>query len=180
MSHHRVIRRFLVALLAAAAVAAGGLAQPTTRAWAGALVLKGCSAYGDPGQGFAGSSTGNLSYTNACPQGRSLQVNAINNAVWGGTGSWETTSPPAVTITHALTPVNDVLVDPNNDGYIFDFVWDGGGQAISPQGNCCGGMDYGSGINRPLPPGHHFVKDGKVTDGREHFEDLYAWDEFWS
>src|SRR3954454_21433793 len=23
-------------------------------------------------------------------------------------------------------------------------------------------------------------KDGKVTDGREHFEDLYAWDEFWS
>jgi ketosteroid isomerase-like protein len=24
------------------------------------------------------------------------------------------------------------------------------------------------------------LKDGKVTDGREHFEDLYAWDEFWS
>jgi len=24
------------------------------------------------------------------------------------------------------------------------------------------------------------VKDGKVTDGREHFENLYAWDEFWS
>src|ERR1043166_670191 len=24
------------------------------------------------------------------------------------------------------------------------------------------------------------LKDGKVTDGREHFEALYAWDEFWS
>ena len=23
-------------------------------------------------------------------------------------------------------------------------------------------------------------KDGRVTDGREHFNDLYAWDEFWS
>ena len=24
------------------------------------------------------------------------------------------------------------------------------------------------------------LKDGRVTDGREHFHDLYAWDEFWS
>src|SRR5437660_10713030 len=24
------------------------------------------------------------------------------------------------------------------------------------------------------------LKDGKVIDGREHFEDLYAWDDFWS
>jgi Ketosteroid isomerase-related protein len=24
------------------------------------------------------------------------------------------------------------------------------------------------------------LKDGRVTDGREHFDDLYAWDEFWS
>jgi len=24
------------------------------------------------------------------------------------------------------------------------------------------------------------LKDGRVTDGREHFYDLYAWDEFWS
>jgi ketosteroid isomerase-like protein len=23
-------------------------------------------------------------------------------------------------------------------------------------------------------------KDGRITDGREHFYDLYAWDEFWS
>jgi len=23
-------------------------------------------------------------------------------------------------------------------------------------------------------------KDGRITDGREHFHDLYAWDEFWS
>jgi len=24
------------------------------------------------------------------------------------------------------------------------------------------------------------LKDGRITDGREHFEDLYAWVEFWS
>jgi ketosteroid isomerase-like protein len=24
------------------------------------------------------------------------------------------------------------------------------------------------------------LRDGKVVDGREHFNDLYAWDEFWS
>lgn len=24
------------------------------------------------------------------------------------------------------------------------------------------------------------LEDGRVTDGREHFEDLYAWDKFWS
>ncbi len=24
------------------------------------------------------------------------------------------------------------------------------------------------------------LKNGKIIDGREHFEDLYAWDEFWS
>jgi uncharacterized protein len=24
------------------------------------------------------------------------------------------------------------------------------------------------------------LKDGRVSDGREHFEDLCAWDEFWS
>ena len=24
------------------------------------------------------------------------------------------------------------------------------------------------------------LKNGKVVDGREHFNDLYAWDEFWS
>ncbi len=24
------------------------------------------------------------------------------------------------------------------------------------------------------------LKDGRVTDGREHFHDLYTWDEFWS
>jgi ketosteroid isomerase-like protein len=24
------------------------------------------------------------------------------------------------------------------------------------------------------------LKNGRITDGREHFHDLYAWDEFWS
>jgi ketosteroid isomerase-like protein len=24
------------------------------------------------------------------------------------------------------------------------------------------------------------LEGGRITDGREHFHDLYAWDEFWS
>ena len=24
------------------------------------------------------------------------------------------------------------------------------------------------------------LKDGRITDGREHFHDLYAWDQFWN
>jgi ketosteroid isomerase-like protein len=24
------------------------------------------------------------------------------------------------------------------------------------------------------------LEDGRITEGREHFQDLYAWDEFWS
>ena len=24
------------------------------------------------------------------------------------------------------------------------------------------------------------IRDGRITDGREHFFDLYNWDEFWS
>jgi uncharacterized protein len=24
------------------------------------------------------------------------------------------------------------------------------------------------------------LRDGRITDGREHFHDLYAWDEFWA
>lgn len=24
------------------------------------------------------------------------------------------------------------------------------------------------------------LEDGRIVDGREHFYDLYAWDEFWS
>jgi hypothetical protein len=157
MWQHRVIRRFLVGLLATT-VATCGLAESAPSVRAGTLVLKGCSAYGDPGGAFVGTSTGNITYTNACAQGRSFQINPLgsNSPGFAAAGTWETTSPPAVTITYAITPVNDVLVDPNNDGYVFGFFWDGGAQTITPAGNCCGGMDYGTGINTPLPPGHHF------------------------
>lgn len=27
---------------------------------------------------------------------------------------------------------------------------------------------------------NYIMKDGRVIDGREHFYDLYAWDQFWS
>lgn len=159
ISAHDTIRRFLVATVAVAALAAGGLAHGVPAAWAGTVVLKACSAYGDAGSAFAGASAGNLTYTNACGQGRALQLNTLGTAIpgYGASASWQTTSPPAVAITYAITPVNDVLVDPDpNHYYTFDFTWDGGSQAITPQGNCCGGMDYGLGINRALPPSHHF------------------------
>jgi hypothetical protein len=159
MSQRCTLQRLVVAVLVTAAVVAAGLAQPATSAWAGTLVLKGCSAYGDGGQGFVGASTGNFTYTNACPQGRSFQINPLgaNSPSFGGYATWETTSPPAVTITYAITPINAVLVDPNlGDGYHTFFFWDGGAQNIFPAGNCCGGMDYGGGMNLALPPGHHF------------------------
>ena len=56
---------------------------------------------------------------------------------------------------------------------------------------CADGDDHVVGIQRSTADrgGKHLdvgdsivftLKDGRIIDGREHFEDLYAWDEFWS
>ena len=52
---------------------------------------------------------------------------------------------------------NEVLIDPTSgDGFQASFFWSGGAQTISPVNNCCGGMYYGSGINRWLGPSRWF------------------------
>jgi ketosteroid isomerase-like protein len=56
---------------------------------------------------------------------------------------------------------------------------------------CADGDDHVVGIHRSIGDrdGKHLdvgdsivfeLKDGRIVDGREHFHDLYAWDEFWS
>ena len=56
---------------------------------------------------------------------------------------------------------------------------------------CADGDDHVVGIHRSTGDrnGKHLdvgdsivfkLKDGRIVDGREHFHDLYAWDEFWS
>ena len=56
---------------------------------------------------------------------------------------------------------------------------------------CADGDDHVVGIQRSTGDrnGKHLdvgdsivfeLKDGRITDGCEHFHDLYAWDEFWS
>jgi hypothetical protein len=63
--------------------------------------------------------------------------------------------------------VNEVLIDPNisGDGYAASFFWNGGTQAIVPENNCCGGMYYGSGINRSLGPSRWFGWQVTCTSG---------------
>jgi hypothetical protein len=44
-------------------------------------------------------------------------------------------------------------------------------------------LSLGSRYGKSLDVGNCIVfelTDGRVVDGREHFNDLYAWDEFWS
>ena len=59
---------------------------------------------------------------------------------------------------HAYTPTHDVLITPEikQDGYAADFFWNGGSEAITPLSKCCGGMDYGSDINRGLGLSSYF------------------------
>src|SRR5207248_8517618 len=85
----------------------------------------------------------------------------------GDSVEWQTVTPPSIQIVHALTPVNEVLIDPNmsGDGYQAKFFWIGGTQTIVPENNCCGGMYYGSGINRGLGPSRWFGWQVTCTSG---------------
>jgi hypothetical protein len=139
-------------------------ALPAARA--GTLEMTSCSGFGDGaadtdvgGMVWAGLSKGGFSTANECGQGRALQIapSGANGPHWADNGVWQTVTPPAIQITHAITPVNEVLIDPNRgDGYVAGFFWSGGAQTITPQNNCCGGMYYGSGINRSLGSSRYF------------------------
>ncbi len=58
-----------------------------------------------------------------------------------------------------------------------DLLADGGDRVVGIQ------RSTGERNGKRLEVGNCIVfelKDGRITDGREHFHDLYAWDEFWS
>jgi hypothetical protein len=123
-----------------------------------------CSGFGDNGAGtdvdgpvWNGIDSGHLSTSNHCPQGGSFQILPAGTAKNGENVQWHTVTPPAIEIVHALTPPNEVLIDSlSGDGFAGSFFWSGGSQTIARENNCCGGMDYGSGINRFLGPSRYF------------------------
>jgi hypothetical protein len=166
MDRRRYTRRLAVLLmLAALAGGASSITWAIPQALAGTLEMTACSGYGDgaadtdvSGMVWAGASNGSFSTANECGQGRSFQIApSSGTAKRGDSAQWATTTPPAIEITHAITPVNEVLIDPlSGDGFNASFFWNGGTQTITPQNNCCGGMDYGSGINRSLGPSRWF------------------------
>jgi hypothetical protein len=142
-----------------------GLTTHVQAAQAGTLTLTSCSGFSDGGTDgdaigpvWQGVDTAHLSASNHCAEGGSFQILPSGYPNTGETAQWITVTPPSIEITHAVTPVNEVLIDPNigADGYSASFVWGGGSQQINPINNCCGGMDYGSGINRSLGPSRWF------------------------
>ena len=144
---------------------AGALTVTVGKAWAGTLFLNSCSQLGDNGEDtdvagldWQGSAGGAYGLYNRCPQGGSFQIATTSNPKSGDNAQWATVTPPSIQIVHAITPVNDVLIEPNikSDGYQASFFWSGGTQVIDPVNNCCGGMYYGSGINRYLGPSQYF------------------------
>ena len=150
--------------LAALAGGAGSIAWAVPQALAGTLEMTACSGYSDgaadtdvSGMVWNGVSSGSFSTANECGQGRSFQISPAGNPKRGDNAQWNTVTPPAIEIVHAITPVNEVLIDPlSGDGFGASFFWNGGSQTITPENNCCGGMDYGSGINRWIGPSRYF------------------------
>ena len=135
-----------------------------SQAWAGTLEMTSCSGFGDgaadtdvSGMVWGGTSSGSFSTANECGQGRSFEILPSSGvAKQGQNAQWHTVTPPAVEITHVITPVNEVLIDPTSgDGFNASFFWNGGTQTITAQNNCCGGMYYGSGINRSIGPSRY-------------------------
>jgi len=165
MARRQVARLIVIATLAGAGTLTCQLAVSAPSAWAGTIEMTSCSGYGDGGSDtdlagmvWNGTSSGSYSTSNECAQGRSFQITPSGTRLTrGSSAQWETTSPPTIAIVHALTPANQVLIDATSgDGFGASFFWDGGSQPISRENNCCGGTDYGSGINRHLGPSHHF------------------------
>jgi hypothetical protein len=150
--------RLTALTLLGAAFSAGVFLGPAARpARAGTVWLKSCTYFGDSGNAtdvdgpvWQPQGPGSLSLVNRCPLGGSFQIDAAGQTSTGLNAKWQTVTPPTIGITGALTPVNQVLILPNPtfEGYAASYFWNGGTQTIADEGNCCGGMDYGLGINR--------------------------------
>lgn len=121
------------------------------------MYLKSCAYFNDGGQAYTPYGNGSFVLADRCSQGTSLQIDT-DYPKQGESGEWITIPPSSISITSAYTPYNQVLIDPyvSSDGYQATFFWNGGSQTITPSGSCCGGMDYGVGINRQLGPSSYF------------------------
>jgi len=143
-------------------------------AQAGTLELTSCSFYGDYvlttsddiGSTWVASGNSDFAETNACPQGRKLKILANQPAPGDTEGEWATTTPPAIQLTSAETPAQQVLVNPEvlTGGYRARYLWDDGSVAITSTGSCCGGMDYGTTIDHSVD-GHWFGIQVYCPDG---------------
>lgn len=143
--------RLVTSSLAAVALAAGGLlGLAGTPAWGGTLWMKSCSYFGDSGGAWQPQGPSGYSLANRCPLGGSFQINVDGRIPLGASAQWHTVTPPSIGITGALTPQNQVLVLQNTsfEGFHASYFWSGGTQTVADGGNCCGGMEYGQGINR--------------------------------
>lgn len=152
--------RIFVLLIATVALAVGGLAGPVIEpAHAGNLWLRSCAYFGDPstatdidGAVWQPQAPGGYSLANRCPLGGSFQITPAGSMSAGANAQWHTVTPPSIGITGAFTPLNQVLVAPGIngtlEGFAASYFWNGGTQTVADEQNCCGGMDYGLGINR--------------------------------
>lgn len=164
MTKRGAARIVIAAVAVAVAVSCIGAATFVSPARAGTLTMTACSGYGDAGASsddlgavWAGVGNGSFSTANRCGQGGSFQILPAGFPKRGDSVQWHTITPPSIEIVNALTPVNEVLIDPNSgDGFNASFFWNGGTQTIVSENNCCGGMHYGSGINRGLGPSRYF------------------------
>jgi len=152
------VARLITLGFATLALAASALAGPLTQpAPAGTLWLKSCAYFGDPGTAsdvsgpvWEAKGPGTFSLSNRCPMGGSFQIDLSSQMPNGANAQWHTVTPPSIGITGARTPLNQVLIIPNPSfaGFAASYFWNGSSQPIADQGSCCGGMDYGLGINR--------------------------------
>ena len=124
-----------------------------------------CSDYGDSafdtavnGPVWQASVVGQYYATNACDQvGRGFEISPSNPPSFGTQVKWSTVTPPSMQIVGASTPANAVLIDPDSgNGFNASYFWNGGTQTIYPTTNCCGGMYYGTGINRFFAGSRYF------------------------
>ncbi len=150
--------RLLALTLVGAALGVGALLGPVVEpGWAGTLVVKSCSYFGDSGASadvggpvWQPQGPGGFGLANRCPLGGSFQISLSAPISHGVSAQWHTVTPPSIGITGVFTPFNQVLLLPNPkfDGFQASYFWNGGSQTVADEGNCCGGMDYGQGINR--------------------------------
>src|SRR5579884_664298 len=124
----------------------------TSTAVAGVIHLRSCSAYGDNATGawLASSKGSKMSAGNACAEGGSLQLIAEGASLRKDYVEWRTTVPSQMNLITVAIPSSSVLINPKaaKAGYSARYAWPGGTKAVKDTGNaCCGGMDFGSGIN---------------------------------